>query len=241
MHQPAAQDAPHCVITGSASGIGRALAEHLVATGWRVTGLDSADHPEGLAGRIAAHRVDLGDSRALERLALPRGPVTAFVHCAGIMRGDADPETRASGGANLWQLHVAAPEALARRLRPLMPPGRGRMVLMSSRAAQGRAGRGFYAASKAALDGLVRSLAAEFVAEGITVNAVAPGTTDTPMLRAPGREGLPLMPLPIGRTIRPEEVAALIAFLIGDAAGAITGQTIYVCGGASIAGIGAPG
>jgi NAD(P)-dependent dehydrogenase (short-subunit alcohol dehydrogenase family) len=118
-----------------------------------------------------------------------------------------------------------------------MPEGEGRVVFVGSRAADGRAGRGLYAASKAALTGLCRSLAAEHIGRGLTVNVVAPGTTDTPMLADPGRRESPVMMPPLGRRVRPQEVAALIAFLIGQEAGAITGQTIRICGGASIAGI----
>jgi NAD(P)-dependent dehydrogenase (short-subunit alcohol dehydrogenase family) len=118
-----------------------------------------------------------------------------------------------------------------------MPEGLARIILVSSRAAQGRAGRGYYAASKAALDGLARSLALEHVSRGITINVVAPAATDTPQLRDPARSSASVRPLPIGRVIGPGEVAATIAFLASTEAGAITGQTIYQCGGASLAGV----
>ena len=80
----------------------------------------------------------------------------------------------------------------------------------------------------------VRSIAAELAPRGITVNIVAPGATDTPMLRDPKRASVaPKLP-PIGRMIQPEEVAATVAFLLSPMAGAITGQTIIICGGASL-------
>jgi NAD(P)-dependent dehydrogenase (short-subunit alcohol dehydrogenase family) len=82
--------------------------------------------------------------------------------------------------------------------------------------------------------GLARSWAIELAPRGVTVNVVAPGATDTPMLRDPQRARLqPKLP-PIGRFVKPEEVAALTAFLLSDAAASITGQRIFVCGGASL-------
>ena len=229
--------APHAVITGSASGIGLALTRRLLAAGWIVTGIDRHPHPADLRDRVRALTLDLADPARIAAAALPEGPVTAFVHCAGLMRSDQDAEIRDDGGRLLWQLHVGAAEALIRRVVPQLPDGRGRILVMSSRAAAGRAERSLYAASKAAVEGLVRSFAAELVRRGVTANAIAPGSTDTPMLRDPSRANLAVMPLPIGRLIDPDEIAAFAEFLIGPHAGAITGQMIYVCGGASIAGL----
>lgn len=228
--------ARHCVITGSASGIGLALVKRLMATGWTVSGLDRQAHPREIEEVIDAHRVDLTDMDAVRHTAsdLGKQTVTAFVHCAGVMRADDDPATRQDAGAALWRLHVGAADILLRQIAPALPSRDGRVVLISSRAALGRSGRGLYAASKAAMTSLARSWAMDLIGRGVTVNVVAPGATATPMLTDPGRRKAPVMTLPIGRPVQPEEVAGLIAFLLGPDAGAITGQTIFVCGGASL-------
>ena len=233
----------HALVTGSASGIGRAVAARLLADGWRVTGVDRDPTPSSAQPDFTALTADLADGQALEELAerLRPGPWQAFVHAAGVMRDDADPVTRRCRGANLWTLHVGAAARLAAAVAPHMPAGAGRIVFLSSRAAAGRAGRSLYAASKAALDGLARSLAADLVRRGITVNVVAPAATDTPQLRDPARTASPVRVPPLGRLIAPQEVAATVAFLLGPEAGAITGQTIVQCGGASLAGLGPEG
>ncbi len=136
-------------------------------------------------------------------------------------------------GAVLWRLHVDAAARLADLLLPRMPDG-GRIVLIGSRTAGGSPGRSHYSASKAAMVALARSWAQELLPRGITVNVVAPATTDTPMLHDPARGAMPPKVPPIGRYISPEEVAALTAFLMGPEAGAITGQQILICGGASL-------
>lgn len=221
----------HAIVTGASSGIGAAIVARLLREGWRVTGLSRTD--PGLADARYAHRVvDLLDAKALPAAVAGLRP-TAFVHAAGLMRGGVVGALDAEAGRTLWRLHVEAASLLADLLVTRMPDG-GRIVLLGSRTAAGSAGRSQYAATKAALVAMARSWAIELAPRGITVNVVAPAATDTPMLRDPARAAVaPKLP-PIGRYISPEEVAALTAFLLGQEAGAITGQQMLICGGTSL-------
>ena len=224
--------AGHAVVTGVSSGIGAAIAARLLREGWRVTGLSRTD--PGLRDPGFAHRgVDLLDPARLPA-ALEGLRPTALVHAAGLMRAGSLGTLDAEAGRTLWRLHVEAASLLADALVPTMPDGHGRIVLIGSRTAAGAAGRSQYAASKAALVAMARSWAIELAPRGITANVVAPAATETPMLHDPARSALPPRLPPIGRYIRPEEMAATTAFLLGPEAGAITGQQIVICGGSSL-------
>jgi NAD(P)-dependent dehydrogenase (short-subunit alcohol dehydrogenase family) len=220
---------PRALVTGASSGIGAAVVSRLLAGGWTVLGMGRSPPPPGCR-HIEA---DLEDDPALVAALAGIGPVDAIVHAAGVLRvgdlGALDP----ADGRLMWRLHVDAAVQIVSRLAPAMPGG-GRIVLVGSRAADGLAGRSQYAASKAALLGLARSWAAELAPRQITVNVVAPGATDTPMLHDPARaESPPRLP-PMGRFVRPEEIAGVVAFLLSDDAISLTGQQIVVCGGASL-------
>ncbi|WP_380181971.1 SDR family NAD(P)-dependent oxidoreductase [Kalamiella sp. sgz302252] len=222
----------HALITGVSSGIGAAIAELLLQEGWRVTGLSRTlvkrDNPA-----FNSLSVDLFDTAALKQALTTLPQVDAVIHAAGMMKaaplGDLDEEI----SEKLWQLHIRVAEVLANQLATQLPEG-GRIVLLGSRTSTGAAGRSQYVTTKSAMKGMVRSWAAELAPRDITVNIVAPGATQTPMLSQPGRESSPPKLPPIGRYIQPQEVAALVSYLLSPAASAITGQELVICGGASL-------
>ena len=217
------------LVSGASSGIGAAISKRLLADGWQVTGLCRSAPAAG----IRHVSVDLSDAGGTRAALASLTPFDAVIHAAGLLRVGRHETMDMEDGAAMWRLHVQVTAELIQALAPQMPEG-GRIVLIGSRVAQGAAGRSLYAASKAAMVGLARSVAAELAPRRITVNVVAPGATDTPMLRDPARIGEPPRTPPMGRLIQPEEVAGTVAFLLSDAAQSITGQQIVLCGGGSL-------
>jgi 3-oxoacyl-[acyl-carrier protein] reductase len=221
-----AHSASRCaVVTGSSSGIGKAIAVRLAGEGWRVIGLDKAED-ENCGANFRTVAVDLTDFEQLATALAGIGETDAVVHAAGFMRTAPLGALASDDGTAMWRIHVEAAAVIADTLLPKMPTG--------GRVASGAAGRSQYAAVKAAMVGMARSWAAELAPKGITVNVVAPAATETPMLGDPARGVTPPKLPPIGRFVRAEEVAALTAFLLGPEASAITGQQIVICGGSSI-------
>ncbi|MEE4590850.1 SDR family oxidoreductase [Streptomyces sp. DSM 41524] len=222
----------HAVVTGVSSGIGAAIAARLLDEGWRITGI-SRTAPEYPATRLHWMRGDLSRPETLPEVLAPVSGVDAIVHAAGVQRsarlGELDPED----GSLMWRIHVQAAGVLVDTLVDRVADG-GRVVLVGSRTMTGVPGKSQYAATKAALPALARSWAAELAPRAVTVNVVAPGPTDTPMLRDPGRSRTPPVMPPLGRLVRPEEVAGLTSFLLGPEGGAVTGQTLVMCAGASL-------
>lgn len=228
------------VITGASKGIGYAAANRLAADGWRVVGV-ARSAPADFPGEFLT--VDLSDAGATAVLAkrlASRGDVVGLVSNAGLARQETFGQVDPADLAALMDINLRPTLQLAQALLPAMQAQRfGRIITVTSLVTRGLPFRTSYAASKAALESITRTIAVEQARHAITSNAVAPGPTETELFRsnnAPGSEGEAryVAKVPLGRLGRPEEVAAAIAFLASDAAAFITGQTLFVDGGASL-------
>jgi NAD(P)-dependent dehydrogenase (short-subunit alcohol dehydrogenase family) len=219
------------LVTGTSSGIGRAIAEHLLGADWHVVGLSR--RPTDLGAGYRHFNVDLGDMSAVRAAARSVGPITAIVHAAGLQHSARLGQLNDEAGDAMWRVHVSAATALVDALAPQLPDG-GRVLLIGSRTAVGVGGKSQYAATKAALAALARSWAIELAPRRITVNVLAPGPTATPMLDDPARAATPARPPALGRFIEPAEVATYAGFVLGPGGAMITGQHLVICGGASL-------
>lgn len=220
------------LVTGVSSGIGFAICQFLLEKDWTVIGF-SRRKPDFEHPNFRHHSIDISDDQQLLKALDQMPSVDGVVHAAGMMASAPLGDLNSLLSEQLWHLHVKAPELILNRLIHRMPDG-SRIILIGSRTSGGAANRSQYAATKSAMIGMVRSWAKELAPRQITVNIVAPAATETPMLHDPKRKtSSPVLP-PIGRYIRPEEVAAMTEFLLSEYGGAITGQQVLICGGASL-------
>ncbi len=231
------------LVTGSSTGIGKVICEHLLAAGFEVVAMarraTDITHP-----RLHSVSVDLADRAATARAAAEvaqRHAVTTLVHNAGVIRPALLADVKLDDLDTLTELHLGSAIALVQAALPAMRAARfGRIVLLSSRGALGLATRSVYSATKAAIIGMARTWALELAADGITVNVVAPGPIrGTEMFHevVPAeseRERKLAEAIPVKRLGTPEDVARAVDFFVAPGSSFVTGQVLYVCGGASV-------
>ena len=241
-------------ITGAASGIGQAASRRLLEQGWTVFGLDNAQPQlDAVAAGFTTFQdrfkpllCDVTDDTRVVAAFADIGFVVpaldALVCCAGVLRtGPMESMTIEDFdlvlNVNTRGTFLCAREALPLLRKAVQPYHPAWVVLLSSIAAlRPKISSGAYAASKAAVSQLCRVMAAEWAPYGVLVNALAPGTVDTPMVRAvsdpsSSKGYRPSGESPLGRIAQPDDVVDVLGFLLSDAARYVTGTTIPVDGG----------
>ncbi|MCC5969549.1 MAG: SDR family oxidoreductase [Pararhodobacter sp.] len=233
------------VITGGNKGIGADLAQALLARGWRVVSI--ARHKGEVSHPALEHvEADLMDPTAVSRAATEiaaRHKVTHFIHNAGVILPNLIEDATPEDITALAQLHLGSALTLVQAFLPAMKArGFGRILFNASRAALGAKTRTAYSASKAGMIGMARTWALELAEHGITVNVVAPGPILTDNFwgivpKGSEQEADLANRLPVGRLGTPADVTRAFVFFAEPENSFITGQTLYVCGGASIGGV----
>jgi NAD(P)-dependent dehydrogenase (short-subunit alcohol dehydrogenase family) len=231
----------NAVITGGASGIGRATATRFARAGARVLLADRTDASD-LAGELGGSyvRTDVSDESSVAELirrAAATGPIDVLVNCAGITGEAALPEVEIADLDRMLKTNVNSVLLTMKHAAPHLRSG-GAIVNVSSLAAYvGFPTYASYAASKAAVIALTQVAAIEYGPLGVRVNCICPSSVDTPMLRAQPSGDLEAMlartAAPLGRICEAEDVAALLHFLAADDCPLISGQAIAIDGGAT--------
>lgn len=233
------------LVTGARGGIGKAICESLVAADYHVIAVDISPVEQADASasvtQVHADITKDADVAAAAAIAPDKGELTAVVNCAGLLRElhiDQSPDERTS---YLWEVNVAAMARVCHFTVPHMPPGSSIVNIGSVSCRLGRWSKGasMYAATKAGVETYSRYLACELAPRGIRVNALVPGLISVPMSEAmkavSGGEEASAHLVPMNRYGTASEIADAAEFLLSSKASYITGTTLVVDGGVTIA------
>ncbi len=233
------------VVTAAGQGIGRASAERLAAEGARVIATDineaALTELDAISG-ISAHRLNVLDAGAIADFARTVGPINVLFNCAGVVHSGTILEATEAEWDFAFDLNAKAQFRMIRAFLPgMIAQGGGSIINMSSVAGPitGPVNRLVYSASKAAVTGMTRAIARDYVTQGIRCNAICPGTVDSPSLHQrlrdtgdyQGAMSAFIARQPMGRIGQPAEIAALVAYLASDDSAFTTGTEQVIDGG----------
>ncbi len=224
------------LVTGASRGIGQAIAEELAKQGARVVGTaTTAEGAKKINGRVLNVRDTAQTDALIASIQQELGDIAILVNNAGITRDNLALRMKDADWDEVIETNLRGVFRLSRGvMRGMMKARWGRIISITSVVgAAGNPGQANYAAAKAGVVGMTKSLAAELGSRSITVNCVAPGFIDTDMTRALSEEQKKtlLAHIPLGRLGTPQDVAAAVAYLASPAAGYVTGAVLHVNGG----------
>ena len=230
----------YALITGASKGIGRAISDLLIEQGQSVIGIARNPDPTFKGKLFLADLSDATSRSQVFKEIAQSFPIDRLVNNIGFNQLQGLADITAQNYQKIIDLNLTLALELTQAVLPsMLALGQGRVVNIASRSMLGRKNSSVYAAAKAGLVGFTKSWAIELAPSSITVNCVAPGPIETEMFNrnnpmgSPGRKSM-MDSIPMNRLGDPREVASAVVYFLSKDASFTTGQTIFVCGGASI-------